>query len=358
MKVVMTLLARNEVDIVDAQLAFHLNAGVDFVIATDNGSTDGTTEIFESYERDGCLKLFRQPSDEVRQREWVVAMARLAATDYGADWVINSDADEFWWPRSAPLKEILAAVPPHYGVVQALWRHFPPPAHGGDFFAERMTVRLSPKAPLLKGTQFRTYAKAIHRADPDVRVGTGNHTASLRGLPPLRGWYPVELLHFPVRSLEQCERKYVSAWKKWTNNPVRHPHDYITLAYEAWREGRLAELYATMAVDEKLLARGLEDGTLVEDVRLRDALRRLRREAPESSRRAFLLPRELERPLELPRADIVDEMRYALESTTLIDADLARLQRRLDRIEGQLAAMQAKPWRRVAARARRLLAHP
>ena len=53
MKLVMTLLVRNEADIVDAQIAFHLHAGVDFVIATDNGSDDGTVEILERYERAG-----------------------------------------------------------------------------------------------------------------------------------------------------------------------------------------------------------------------------------------------------------------------------------------------------------------
>ena len=43
MKLAMTLLARDEADIVDAQIAFHLHAGVDFVVATDNRSEDGTT---------------------------------------------------------------------------------------------------------------------------------------------------------------------------------------------------------------------------------------------------------------------------------------------------------------------------
>src|SRR5438094_6481966 len=111
MKLVMTLLARDEADVVDAQIAYHLNAGVDFVIATDNRSQDGTTEILEAYEREGCLRLIREPGDDMRQGPWVTRMAQLAAADYGADWVINADADEFYWPRGTSLKEALAATP-------------------------------------------------------------------------------------------------------------------------------------------------------------------------------------------------------------------------------------------------------
>ena len=59
----MTLLVRDEADIVDAQLAYHLHAGVDHVIATDNASSDGTTELLERYERGGCLRLFREPGE-------------------------------------------------------------------------------------------------------------------------------------------------------------------------------------------------------------------------------------------------------------------------------------------------------
>ena len=51
-------------------------------------------------------------------------MARLAATDHGADWVINTDADEFWMPRRATLKEMFGSVASNVGIVFALSRHF------------------------------------------------------------------------------------------------------------------------------------------------------------------------------------------------------------------------------------------
>ena len=164
MKLVMTLLARNEADIVDAQLAFHLNAGVDFVIATDNASDDGTTEILERYERAGRLHLIHEQGDDMRQGEWVTRMARLAATEFGADWVINSDADEFWWPRGGTLAEVLATIPERFGVVRGCWRHFLPRPEDGQFFAERMTIRLcKPASSGDKETIFHAHQKVAHR---------------------------------------------------------------------------------------------------------------------------------------------------------------------------------------------------
>ncbi len=52
MKLVMTLLVRNEEEILEANLDYHLAQGVSFVIVTDHGSTDATPEILEGYEAD------------------------------------------------------------------------------------------------------------------------------------------------------------------------------------------------------------------------------------------------------------------------------------------------------------------
>ena len=147
MRVVMTLLVKDEADIIDAQIAFHLAAGVDFVIATDHESRDDTVAILERYAAQGVLHVLRESGDVFSQSRWVTRMARLAATEFGADWVINSDADEFWWPSGGSLKQVLSHVPPEYGIVQSFVRAFLPPLEEGPF-AERMIVRLSPPAAI------------------------------------------------------------------------------------------------------------------------------------------------------------------------------------------------------------------
>ena len=95
MKLVMTLLVRDEADIVSSNIDFHLDQGVDFIIATDNLSVDGTTDILRAYERRGVLHYIHQPDDDYEQHRWVTGIARSACAEFAADWVINNDADEF-----------------------------------------------------------------------------------------------------------------------------------------------------------------------------------------------------------------------------------------------------------------------
>jgi hypothetical protein len=342
----MTLLARDEADIVDAQIAYHLHAGVDLVIATDNASNDGTTEILERYERRGRLRLLREPGDDMRQDEWVTRMARLAATEHAADWVIHADADEFWWPRGGSLKDVLATVPPRYGVVRGCWRHFLPRPDDGSFFAERMTVRLAvPAHPGAKETIFHAHQKVAHRARPDVEVEAGNHDAQAPGLEPLRAWHPIEVLHFSFRSVAQLERK---ARGGWLRNRGYEPTLHQLLLDAASRDGRMEAFYGSFAVDDAALARGLADGTLAVDTRLRNALRAL---SDEEGR--FELP-DAERVLAFPRPSAADDAAYAAEASVLVEIDgIVRAERRVRALEGRLGALERGPLHTVRRLARR-----
>ena len=338
MKLVMTLLVRNEADIVDAQIAFHLNAGVDVVIATDNRSDDGTTEILERYERAGCLTLLREDGDDMRQHEWVTRMARIAATDLGADWVINSDADEFWWPRGGDLKDVLALVPARFGVIRGCWRHFLPRPAGDPFFAERMTTRLcTPAHPGDKTTIYHAHQKVAHRADPDVEIESGNHNAIGRDLDPLRPWHPIEVLHFSLRSTAQLARKAAGGWvRKPGGEDVAH----ILRLDRAAHEGRLDEFFEAHVVSDAELERGLAEGALAVDTRLRDALRALRAEDG-----SFRLPGETTR-LTFPDPGVADAAAYAAEASVLVGIDgIVRAESRVDALEARLERLRTLPRR-------------
>ena len=60
MKLVMTLVVRDESDLVDTQIAYHLNAGVDLVIAAIGEASQETAELLAPYERDGSVRLLTE----------------------------------------------------------------------------------------------------------------------------------------------------------------------------------------------------------------------------------------------------------------------------------------------------------
>jgi hypothetical protein len=320
MRLVQTLVVRDEADIVDSQIAYHLNAGVDFVIATDHESLDGTTGILESYRRDGHLRRIAV-SGEMRDGPWRTHMARLAATEHGADWVINTDADEFWMPRHGTLKDVFAAVPEPYGVVFALSRHFAPRPDDGAFFAERMIVRVSPPVAINDPTSpYRPHLKVAHRADPGIAITHGAHSASSGLWRALHNWHPAEVLHFPFRSLKQ-----------WENKGVRRARgdsrlgQYV-IALLASESGRSLQRYNGLVVDDASLDRGTAEGSLVRDVRLRDVLRSLVENAA------------VEAEEEAPVA--TDGM--VAESVGARDADIVRLARFVDGLSARVANLEAR----------------
>jgi glycosyl transferase family 2 len=338
MKLVMTLRTRDEADVVDAQIAFHLNAGVDFVVATDHNSEDGTVSILERYARQGYLHLIREHGDAMDEGAWATRMSRLAATEFGADWIIPSDADEFWLPRGSSLKEVLASVPERYGIVRALLRQFVPRPDDGGFFAERMIARLATVAPINDPTSlFRPNLKSIHRADPKVTLSAGAHTLHDTRLVPLRGWYPVEFLHFPIRSFDQCERKY----RNLQSSLGARRNAYYDDVHRSLEGGTFVQFYEALVIDDSALKQGLADGSLVIDTRLRDVVQQIR----STQNGGFSLD-----GVAFPRPNVVDEAAFAVDVAAVGEADVVRVQRRLDVLEQRVAAVEGGLLARIARR--------
>jgi len=277
MKLVMTLLVRNEEDILDWNLRFHFEQGVAFVIATDNNSTDATLDILRHYEKEGRLRFIRERADDYSQSVWVTRMARLAALEYGAEWVINNDADEFWWPRQGDLCTSLAAVPGEVGAVHCERLNFvpvgAPPAH--QAFWEQMIWR---QARAANDVEAKLPGKVCHRGTPQIRVAQGNHEVEgLDGLVQEAGC--IEILHYPMRSFAQFETKIRLGGAAYERNKQLPPSVGSTWRhlYGLHCRGELRSWYDTQVLMESVAFGEAADGEqLVRDTRLRDYFLRRR----------------------------------------------------------------------------------
>ncbi len=318
MKIVMTIAVRNEADIIEENLRYHLGAGVDFIIATDHRSEDGTTEILERYERDGLLHLTRETGEAFLQTEWVTRMARLAATRFGADWVINADADEFWWPHSGTLREVFAA---RTAGLRRRSRHLASlrtSARQDEAFYERMVVRRAPAHD--PADPYCANAKVAHRASDGATVARGNHDVEGEGLALLRDWVPFEVLHFPIRSRGHLLDKYSRTRSGHRLAGAELVPRHVAQLAQSLVEGP-EDLYRELLVDDAALERGLATGLLSVDTRLRDTLRG---EA-------------------VPSASPAEDVAFAEEIDVMLAMDSAvRLEERVDAFENRLAAVESK----------------
>ena len=268
MKLVMTLLVRDEEDILDDHLRYHFAQGVDHVIVTDNLSVDRTPEILAGYQAEDRVSVIREESDDYSQRKWVTRMARSAFLDHGADWVVNSDADEFWWPLGGNLMSTLAALPPEVGFVRVPRTDFVPVADDGRPFYTRMVARDSESVNAL-GRPLPP--KVCHRGHSEIEVSQGNHTASGLDLEVFEGPCPIVIFHFPLRSYKQFENKIVKGGRAYERNTELGPStgDAWRNLYRLYQAGGLHDYYQSRERSAAEIEEGLQSGTLVRDDRLR-----------------------------------------------------------------------------------------
>jgi hypothetical protein len=171
--VLTTVFHGDDPDRANAHVAFHLNAGVDFVLAV--ALDDRVAAALRSFGDQVQVEQRGAEDSELR-----TDLARRAVREHGADWIISAEAEEFWWPRGENLKEVLSPIPERYTIVQGLRRDFPP---GED------TRRSSPE------DGHGAVLRPVFRSDPNVVVDATGAVALRRSV-PMRAWYPIEVMYF------------------------------------------------------------------------------------------------------------------------------------------------------------------
>ena len=229
MKLVMTLLVRDEADIIRQNIEHHFSQGVDFVVATDNGSIDGTREILAEYERAGYLKIIDDPEQDFSLHIWVTRMAKMAGVEFGADWVLSNDADEFWVSPNGQLKsELQNSDAPELSCQRINMLCAYDDTRDLHPF-QKLVYRIKTPIPIPTSQDFvndlinNPYlyfdlpAKVLVQSKGLIRIRQGNHSAEFEQ----EKWTEhssIKIYHSPFRSKEQFHKKILQGGKAYTDN--------------------------------------------------------------------------------------------------------------------------------------------
>jgi hypothetical protein len=261
----MTLLVRDEADIVAANIRHHLALGVRHVVATDNGSADGTVEILEEFARSGVLTLRHDADRRFEQARLTTAMAHLAREDFGAEWVLSNDADEFW---VGPLLSLLQETQANLIFCRRANRIAPAEAAWSFAAARYLAIRPheAARAELLRPIP----PKVLVRAADLIALTQGCHNAEMRDPRPALAR---ELLirHFPVRGRDHFRRKALAGGAAYARNADLDPR--LGAHWRRWHAaieaGRFEEIYAEVAPGAAELDEAAAQGVVIADDVLR-----------------------------------------------------------------------------------------
>lgn len=263
-RLIMTLLVKNEEELLEQNLLYHKSMGVDGFIITDNNSTDRTPEIIEKYRQKGwVLNVIRETATDYAQKRWVDRMVLLARKQYKADWIINADADEFWYAPSGDLKALLATT--HANALDCEVRNVLPEANR-PWTAWDKTVRHVPDAAAYDLSLYSLYGrgtkKVMHRAAGYLQISMGNHKVKM--LPKRTRSCDVVVYHYNVRSREAFVAKMVNGGQQLEQRKSRHGGRHWRYFYALYKEGRLEAEYDRV-VGTQQLPRLIADGFIKDD---------------------------------------------------------------------------------------------
>ena len=272
--IVMTLLVKNEEQMLAQQIEFHHALGVDHFIVTDNNSTDGTPDIIRRYQEKGwVVDVIEEHATDYEQKTWVDRMVELARAKHHADWIINADADEFWLPACGSFPELLKDTRAN---VLAGELHSVLPEESKPWQEWTQLVRYVDDYEAYGLSRFsifeRQNKKVLHRSRGYLQISMGNHKVSM--LPHIEHRADITIFHFNVRGREQFMQKMINGGKQLEQHKGRHGGRHWRYFYKLYKEGKLAEEYDRV-VGTHVRDRLLSEGYIYEDTRLRDFLEQL-----------------------------------------------------------------------------------
>ncbi|MEP7367168.1 MAG: glycosyltransferase family 2 protein, partial [Acidobacteriota bacterium] len=276
-RLAMSLLVRDEASLIAHNIHFHSRLGVDCFVVTDNGSADGTREILAGLQRQYPIVVIDEPERTMKQDDWVNRMARIAAEEFGAKWIINGDADEFWLPASGTLKSV---IPLHDAVLHCRRVNMlatREQVEAPDYAFYRNALRVSKpygNAPFhqppwelseIPIVMAAVANKVMCRLNGLRGVGYGNHHAAHEG--SSAECQDILIYHYPVRTFPEFLSKVINHGTSLENNPGIPAHIgwHVRRWFALYKQGLIEEEYRRLFVAREQVDGYLAEGILTVD---------------------------------------------------------------------------------------------
>jgi hypothetical protein len=227
MKIVTVSTIRNEADIIETFVRYHLQF-VDRMIIVNHRSADSSAEILHQLQNEGLpIEIEEDRSVDFQQAFRVTRLMQRAVSDYGADWVIPLDADEFLAAAGdGKARDIIEKLDNDRVVKMSWWTYVPLPSDDPaepDVLKRVQHCLNAPVPSLHKIMVPRSVAKT-----KQGMVGMGNHEFKRRRFGrmkefPWRITDQLSLAHFPVRSSQQIMTKVLVTWLSILAKPNKEP---------------------------------------------------------------------------------------------------------------------------------------
>ncbi|MEO0544543.1 MAG: glycosyltransferase family 2 protein [Pseudomonadota bacterium] len=206
---------RNEQDIIEPFLRHTANL-VDLIFVVDNCSTDSSREIISKCSRElGNIVATDLPDDGFNQSETMTRALQHVQSIALADFVLFLDADEFVSASSKQeLRTVLRRLSPMTIGLMPWATYVPDPTLSEADYPDpldRLTMRREKESPQF----YKAVLRMAGGFDPGLKISMGNHfILDGKGLVlPSQVLDDLELIHFPLRSVDQLLAKGVIAWE-------------------------------------------------------------------------------------------------------------------------------------------------
>ncbi len=259
-KLIMTLVVKDEENIIEKNIRFHHAMGVDGFIVVNHNSTDSTLDILQRLQSEGLvLEIHTKTTVKHEHSKWVNEMVNIARNKYNANWVINADADEFYYSNSLNLKKSIASVPK----ANVLWvdSMMSMPDDSAEFTnyfivrgmreydAKKFDLDITDDYILYKfpfGDKRCT--KVIHKTKGFISVTDGNHDVEIKNPIKIQS-ADIRLYHYHCRSLKAYEMK-AKRWLASVDLTFTHGTVYMHRLRDAYLNGTVPELYSDIYGDK------------------------------------------------------------------------------------------------------------